>query len=168
MRGLRIFLCGIAIAVASLGIGSPKMPQVVSIKISGDVDHAGKITADEIAKMPHSTVTLTEKDGSQTSYSGVPLVEILRIHHVITGEHVMGKGLATYLSAIAKDGYQVVFGLGELDPGVSDRTIILADSMGGQPLNDKLGPFRICVGGDKKQARCIRMVTELHIVKLRR
>jgi DMSO/TMAO reductase YedYZ molybdopterin-dependent catalytic subunit len=165
MRSFALLLTLVAVVHATPN--RIQAPAGSSVKISGDVQRAPKLTAEDIAKMPHVTVQLTEKDGSQTAYSGVALTELLRQYHVITGEHVSGKSLATYLLVTAKDGYQVVFGLGELDTAVSDRTVILADQLGGAPLNDKLGPFRIVVGGDKKQARCIRMVTELKVVKLR-
>lgn len=136
--------------------------------VSGDLDRPLTLSRVDIANMPHITCSLTEKGGKLTSYSGVPLSELLRKLNVIKGDHVMGKDLAAYVLVEAKDGYEVVFGLGELDAAVSGRTILLADLMGGKSLDDKVGPLRIVVSGDPKQARCVRMVTELHIVRIRK
>jgi hypothetical protein len=49
--------------------------------------------------------------------------------------------------------YRVVFALAELDPGYTDRVILLADRADGQPLDSKTGPFRIVVPGEKRMAR---------------
>lgn len=85
-----------------------------------------------------------------------------------TGNEARGKALATYVVATARDGYQVVFSLGELDPAFRDNEILLADTIDGQPLFEYQGPFRIVVPHDKRGARSVRMLSEIQIVRLRK
>ena len=52
----------------------------------------------------------------------------------------------------ATDGYRAVFSLAELDPELTDRVILLADTKDSQPLPPREGPFRIIVPGEKRPA----------------
>ena len=53
----------------------------------------------------------------------------------------------------ASDGYRAAFSLAELDPEMTDRVVLLADTKDGQPLSPREGPFRIIVPGEKRPAR---------------
>ncbi len=79
-----------------------------------------------------------------------------------------GKALASYVLAEAKDGYQVVFSLAELDPVFTESQILLADKADGKPLTGALGPFRLIAPKDKRGARSVRMLTRLDVVLLRK
>jgi hypothetical protein len=65
----------------------------------------------------------------------------------------------------AADGYAVVFGLAELDPGTRADRIILADTVDGAPLAAEDGPFRLVAGGDVRPARSVRQVSALQVVR---
>jgi hypothetical protein len=65
----------------------------------------------------------------------------------------------------ATDGYRAVFALAELDPEITDRVILLADTKDGQPLSPREGPFRIIVPGEKRAARWVRQVTAVTVRK---
>ena len=67
----------------------------------------------------------------------------------------------------AADEYRAIFALAELDPGFTDRVIILADTRDGEPLEKYKGPFQIVVPGEKRQARWVRMVKEIRVVDSR-
>jgi len=138
-----------------------------AVTIDGDVASPKHFGLDDLAKFKQVTVSLTEHDGTASKYQGVEVSDLLKDAGISAGEHP-GKAVATYVSVIASDGYQVVFGLGELTQMISGRTIILATSMNGKPLGANVGPFRIVVKDDKVQARCIRMVSELKVVQLRK
>jgi hypothetical protein len=71
-------------------------------------------------------------------------------------------------NAIAGDGYQVVFSLGELDPALAGRDIIVADTADDKPLPDTQGPLRIVVPGDSRPARSVRMLERLQVVRVRK
>lgn len=122
-----------------------------------------KISAAEIAAMPHQSATV-ENHGRKIIYSGVPLRLLLEKAGVTFGESIHGKRLASYLLVQAADGYRVVFALPELDPGFTDRVILLADRADGHPLDSKIGPYQVVVPGEKRMARSARQVTTLKIL----
>ena len=65
----------------------------------------------------------------------------------------------------ASDGYRAAFSLAELDPEMTDRVVLLADTKDGQPLSPREGPFRIIVPGEKRPARWVRKVRALTVRK---
>ncbi len=97
--------------------------------------------------MPRQTVTVTEPDGSKSSYEHRSR-EVLKRAVALNGA-LRGKALASYVLAKARDGYQVVFTLAEVDPQFADEPIIVADKQNGKPLAERAGPLRLEVGNDK-------------------
>ena len=67
--------------------------------------------------------------------------------------------------AEAADGYRMVFSLAELDAGIADSGVIVADTMDGTPLGDKLGPFRLVAPHEKRPARWVRMLRSITVVR---
>jgi hypothetical protein len=65
----------------------------------------------------------------------------------------------------ATDGYRAVFSSAELDPELTDRIFLLADTKDGQPLPPREGPLRIIVPSDKRPARWVRQVKALTVRK---
>jgi DMSO/TMAO reductase YedYZ molybdopterin-dependent catalytic subunit len=72
--------------------------------------------------------------------------------------------MATYVIAEAEDGYRVVFSLAELDSGILDSDIIVADTMNGESLAPKQGPFRLVAPHEKRPARWVRMLKSITVV----
>ena len=70
--------------------------------------------------------------------------------------------------ASASDGYRVVFSVGELDPDLTAREIIVADTVDGKPLFGYQGPFRMLAPKDSRGARSVRMLEKLEVVTLRK
>ena len=138
-----------------------------SIQVTGAVKQPLTLTAGDLAKMPRSTVRMTN-NGMETVYEGVWLHEVLKKAGVPQGSELRGKALAGYVLAEAQDGYQVVFSLGELDPAFIDNEILLADTANGKPLLGAQGRFRLVVPKDKPGARSVRMLTKLDVVQLRK
>jgi hypothetical protein len=136
-----------------------------TLVIAGDVTQALTITPGDLKAMPRTTVTVSE-EGRQVSYEGVLVGELLKRAGAPVGRDLSGKAVATYVRASAKDGYQVVFSLAELDPGFTPSDIIVADTIDGKPLFDYQGPFRIVAPHDKRGARSIRMLQRLEVVRL--
>jgi hypothetical protein len=98
----------------------------------------------------------------------VRVAELLGRAGVPLGGGLRGLVLATNVNAIAGDGYQVVFSLGELDPALAGRDIIVADTADDKPLPDTQGPLRIVVPGDSRPARSVRMLERLQVVRVRK
>jgi DMSO/TMAO reductase YedYZ molybdopterin-dependent catalytic subunit len=144
-----------------------QQPPSAILKVSGDVPTALTLTADNLAHMPRETAVLTnEHDGSQSTYEGVLLREILKKAGAPFGHDLRGKALASYIVAKAGDGYQVLFTPAELDADFANERILVVDKRGGQPLSEHEGPLRLVVDGDKRPARSVRMLQEIQLVQV--
>ncbi len=126
-----------------------------------------KISAEGLAKLPRHTAVLQDH-GKQISYEGALLHDVLAQGGVDFGKGLHGKQLASYVMALASDGYAVVYALAEFDPSVTDSNIILADKREGQSLSAKEGPLRIVVPHDRRPVRSLRMLREIDVVQLRK
>jgi DMSO/TMAO reductase YedYZ molybdopterin-dependent catalytic subunit len=133
--------------------------------IGGDVAQPLTLEPDALKAMPRTTVTVTE-EGREVKYEGVLVGELLRRAGAPVGRDLSGKAVATYVKASAKDGYQVVFSLAELDPGFTPNDIIVADTIDGKPLFEYQGPLRIVAPHDTRGARSIRMLERIDVVRL--
>ncbi len=124
------------------------------------------LTEDELGKMPQHSVKLKEH-GTDAAYTGISLHDLLVRAGAPTGNQLHGRALATYILASARDGYQAVFTLTEMDPSFTDDELLVADRVNGNVLPEQQGPFRILVPHDKKPARSVRMVEKIEVVSLR-
>jgi len=143
------------------------------IAVSGDIPAPLTVTAADLAAMPRETIELTDPetvdhDGGKFKYEGVALQEVLKKAGVPFGSAIRGKWLAAYVLATAKDGYQVVYSLGELDSSFGNEKVLIVDKRDGKPLFAYQGPLRLVVAGDKAGARDVRMLEKLEIVRLRK
>jgi DMSO/TMAO reductase YedYZ molybdopterin-dependent catalytic subunit len=138
--------------------------------IAGDVTHPLTLTKDDLAKMPRTSVTVKGEgsDATETTYEGVLLYDVLKQAGAPLDKQLMGKALASYVLAEARDGYQVVYTLTELDPSFTSNKIIVADTIDGKPLFSYQGPLRLVVPGEKKGGRSIRMLEKITVVRLRK
>lgn len=134
-----------------------------TILIDGEVTHPLKLSAADIGKMPKTEVTAADRDGKPHRYSGVPVTAILQQAGVTLGAQLRGENMSKYLLVKSGDGYEVLFSLAELDSAFTNRVVILADKVDGQPLPDGKGAFRIVVPGEKKPARWIWEVTAMTV-----
>jgi DMSO/TMAO reductase YedYZ molybdopterin-dependent catalytic subunit len=138
---------------------APANGQTAVVKVTGEVLTPLTLTAADLAAMPRTTAVAKDKQGVPHTFSGVALSEIFKKAGVTTGKQLRGENLAKYLLVSCADGYKVVFSLAELDSAFTDRVVILADQIEGQPLPAGTGPFRIVVPGEKKPARnCFQVI----------
>jgi DMSO/TMAO reductase YedYZ molybdopterin-dependent catalytic subunit len=145
----------------------PSSTPATSLTIAGDIPKTVTLPFAELKTYPRTTVTLQE-DGRTVAYEGVLLGEVLTRAGAPLGPELRGANVASYVLATARDGYQVVFSLAEVDPAFTGSQIILADTIDGKPLFDYQGPIRIVSPGDKRGARSIRMLERLDVVRLRK
>jgi DMSO/TMAO reductase YedYZ molybdopterin-dependent catalytic subunit len=141
-------------------------PSAAVLAVQGDIPSTLSLTADDLAKMPRETASVPAPDGTKIVYEGVTLLAVLQKAGAPFGKQLRGKVLSTYVLAMAMDGYQVMFTLGELDPDFGNETILLADKRDGKPLPDKQGPLRLVCPNDKEGARSVRMLQTLEVVRL--
>ena len=139
--------------------------QTVALRVSGEVRTHLELSAADIAAFQRQTIRVTDDKGAQVDYGGVPVAEILKKAGAPLGKELKGPNMAVGLIASAPDGYRVLFSLTEFDAGFSDRVILLADRRDGKPLDDREGPLRLIVTGDKRHARWIRGVSTLEVFK---
>jgi hypothetical protein len=102
--------------------------------------------------------------GKDAVFEGVALVDVLKLAGVEFGESLRGKRLASFL-LVEADGYKAVFALPELDPGFSDKIVLLADKRDGQPLPKNAGDLQIVVPDEKRAGRWVRQVISLKIIQ---
>jgi len=126
-----------------------------------------RLTQSDLKKLPRTEFEAVDHRGNKARYSGVALRALLDKVGVPHGEALRGEWMRAFVIVDAADDYRAIFAIAELDPGFTDRTIILADTRDGQPLKKFQGPFQIVVPGEKRQARWVRMVKEIRIVDSR-
>ena len=162
----------ISVGIAALLLSALQMAgqsaQEPKLAVTGDVPTPLALSASDLAAMPREHVEMTEQDGEKTTYEGVALQEILKKAGIPFGRQMRGKALAGYVLAEAKDGYAVVFSLGELDPDLGGTRILVADKRDSKPLFEYQGPVRLVIPADKEGARSVRMLEKLEVVKLRK
>jgi DMSO/TMAO reductase YedYZ molybdopterin-dependent catalytic subunit len=153
-------------AAAQDSAAVPAKTAEVGLKIEGAVATPLTLTAEDLAKMPRTTATLTA-DGTTVTYEGVLLYDILAKAGWQFGRGMTGKPMASYVLATGKDGYQVVFALAEIDPMFGGAKVLIADKADGAPLPGRELPFRVVAPGDKMHARSIYSLVKLEVVRLR-
>jgi hypothetical protein len=115
-----------------------------------------------LAGLPVKQVVL-EAHGKKQSCEGPSLASVVARLGVPQGEKLRGPALAQAVVLRAKDGYEVAFSLGEIDPAMGNSPAIIAVRCDGQPLIMGEGPYRLIVPGEKRPARSAKMVTSIRI-----
>lgn len=124
--------------------------------------NARLLTAD-LAALPQDTARARFHDGPELVYTGPSLLAVLRLAGARV-DTVRGPALSQYVLAVARDGYRVVFSLGELAPTLGNRQVVVVMQSDGAPLPDKEGPWRLWVVGDGHPSRSMRQLAELHLL----
>lgn len=163
-----IVLIGVAFSAASVAAQAPAVAAPTrTLAVAGDVGKPLTLSPVELKALPRTRVEVKE-DARTIVYEGVLVGELLKRAGAPAGSDLRGNAMASYVLAIANDGYQVVFSLAELDPGFTSNDIIVADTIDGKPLVDSLGPFRIVAPKDVRGTRSVRMLERLELVRLRK
>lgn len=126
------------------------------------------LSVSDLQKMPRKKLSVVNPHDKKTEvevYEGVAIVDLLQRVGTPRGEDLRGRAMATYVVAEASDGYRVVFSVAELDSGIVDSDIIVADTLDGAALGANQGPFKIVAPHDKRPARWVRMLTSLTVAK---
>jgi DMSO/TMAO reductase YedYZ molybdopterin-dependent catalytic subunit len=161
MKTARIFALAAIFQVAAWA----QQAGTAVLEISGDIPHPHTYSEQEWKQLKHTPISATNAHEKKTAaYSGVPLRELLKDAGVSSGENLRGKALMTCIIVSASDGYQVTFSLAELDEGIGNVQVLVADSEDGKPLGQNAGPLRLVVPSDKRPARWVRMVKTIRVV----
>ncbi len=164
--GLLVVVPAVEVRAAAPQATSKEAVAPAVLRLEGAVPTPLTLTAEELDKMPRATATLTA-DGTTTTYEGVLLYDLLVKAGWQFGRGMTGKGMASYVVVTARDGYQVVFALAELDPMFAGEKVIIADKADGAALPGPELPFRVVAPGDKMHARSIYSLVKIEVVRLR-
>jgi hypothetical protein len=119
----------------------------------------------QLADLPTRPVELWRKDQAAQTCSGPTVYAFLQSAGVVPAE-----GKPDFLSAVvieARDGFSVLFSMGELDPVLRESVPVLATHCTGVPLDPDQGPVLLVVPDDRRRSRRIRQVTSVRLVSLR-
>jgi DMSO/TMAO reductase YedYZ molybdopterin-dependent catalytic subunit len=171
-RNLRRLILAIASTIAAITSAAaarpqspPTTPTAAELRITGDVSTPQTLTIADLKKMPRKTLSVVNPHDKKTElYEGVLLEELLRRAGVAQGEKLRGTAMATYVVAEGSDGYRVIFSAAELDSGIIDSDVIVADTMDGAPIGAGVGPLRLVAPHEKRPARWVRMLTTITVV----
>jgi hypothetical protein len=156
-----------ALLLIAASLAGQTAPHSPALTISGNIAKPLSFSLVELSAMPHKTLKVTNPhDQKDEVYEGVPLADLLRLAGAPQGDQLRGPAMATYVLVEAADGYRALFSLAELDPGVQDSSVLVADKLDGHSLDDKLGPLRIVAPLDKRPARWVRMVQTIRVVSV--
>jgi DMSO/TMAO reductase YedYZ molybdopterin-dependent catalytic subunit len=137
---------------------------VAQLKIGGAVSTPLTLTVADLKTMPRTVLHVTNPhENKAETYEGVLLEELLRRAGVPQGDQLRGRLLTTYAIAEAEDGYKVVFAIAELDSGIANAEVLVADTVDGAPIDAKRGPFRLVAPHDKRPARWVRMLKSITV-----
>jgi hypothetical protein len=126
-----------------------------------------RLTAAEWAKLPQQKVRAKDPhSGATFEYEGVFLPDVLKAAGITFGKDLKGPRLAAYVLAEAKDGYRVIYSIGEVDPDTGNIQILVANKKDGAALAGAEGPVRFVVPQDKRAARWIRQVSGISVHQL--
>lgn len=154
----------LAVFVGGILANSAAAQQIV---IAGDVPEPRTVGPADMAKLHRYEVSASDHGRPPVTYSGYALGDVLGLAGLTLGESLRGPRLASVVLVEAADGYRVAFALAELDGGLGDRMVLVADRAGGQPLDTKAGPLRLVVPSERRGARWVRQVQKIWVLSVR-
>jgi len=156
------------LAASTAGVAfAQTTPVTAELRIGGAVSTPLVLTVADLKNMPRKKLTVVNPHNKKTeTYEGVLLEDLLHKAGVTQGENLRGAAMATYVLAEAIDGYRVVFSLAELDSGILESEVIVADTMDGAALGAKEGPFKLVAPHEKRPARWVRMLKSITVVRI--
>jgi hypothetical protein len=119
----------------------------------------------DIARLPHKTVRV-KSAGKTSTYTGVPLKELLERAGALFGPDQHEAGLGSVVVIVSADGPSILFAMAEFDSSLTDKRILLADGKDGKPLATPEGPFRIIVPDEKEPIRWVKQVWAIYIAQI--
>jgi hypothetical protein len=137
-----------------------------ALVIAGLNGRSQSLTSEQLRALPALMLEATDPHGKvATRYGAVTADAVLRLVAAPLGQDLRGPALATYVVVEAADGYKAVFALAEVDPGMTDKKVLLAYERDGQPLGTEAGPLRLVIPDEKRGARWVRQVVRIVVRK---
>jgi hypothetical protein len=86
---------------------------------------------------------------------------------VVFGHDLRGARAANVVLLEAPDGYRIALAQLEIDPDTTDTAALVIDRRDGKPLDEKEGPYRLILPGEKRPVRWIRMIRTIRVMNLK-
>lgn len=125
------------------------------------------VTIDDalLADLPIAQASLTAHGKTQRC-EGPLLRELLASMGALRGDAISGSSVARGVLVTARDGYRVLFSLGEIDATLGASNVIVATRCDGKALDQESGPIRLVVPGEQRAARSVRQVATMELVEV--
>ena len=160
-------------AAAGKPAGPAPVPVVASTTFAPDVAIKGLVGAprsfnrEDLMKLQAETVQVSYQAGQGTDGGSFTGTRLLNVFDAAGGAKLPSDTNNAKLRVTAMvtgaDGYQVVFGWGDLDPDFGAAPILLAYTRDGQPMGDRQGMARLVVPGDKRGGRYVSTVKSIEL-----
>jgi DMSO/TMAO reductase YedYZ molybdopterin-dependent catalytic subunit len=137
-----------------------------TVELTGLVETPGQLTVADLQTLTAETVDVTfQAAGNEQkhTYTGVRLWDVLDRAKLKLNPDNKNDQLRKYVVLSAKDGYEVVISLGEIDPGFGHQPYLLAWDEDGAPLTGEDGPVRLVTPGDIKGGRYVYGVIKIEV-----
>ncbi len=147
---------------ALLASAAPALAQTVSVPLElallGRVEHPRTLALDDLKALPPVTVEAAAHGERTASYTGALLWTLLSAAAPVDDP---GKGgrFQHVLLARGQDGYTVALAIGELDPRLENKQVIVAYEEDGKPLP----ALHLAVPGDAHAARNVRDLVSVEV-----
>ncbi len=127
------------------------------ISIEGQVRQPKRLTVSDLKQMPSAQIDVTleiKGTAEKATYVGVTLLSLINNADVIDGD---GKGarLRRVIEVSGRDGYTVAIAMGEIEPNLEGKPVLLAYLRNGKPV-EPVGTVRLVVPGDRHGSRSVR------------
>jgi hypothetical protein len=159
--------CGTVATVAApepVAVREPAAaPSPGAVRLTGDVRAPRDLDADDLAALPHHTVTVEYESGSghqSHSEAGVLLADLVPADALATTDR-KNDALSFGVLAVGADGYAALVSFGEISPEFGDRGVLLATAEDDKALERP----RLVVPGDVKGGRYVSDVVELRVIR---
>lgn len=138
--------------------------------LGGDVQAPRSYTKASLGQLPSTKLDVYFNTGAgpvNASYTGVLLWDLLNISRVVVDPSIKNDILRKEVVVTGSDGYQAVFGLGEIAPQFGGEQIIVAYAQDGVPFNASSGFAKLIVPGDKTGGRAVSMIVRVRVVSVK-
>ncbi len=139
-----------------------------AFQVAGAVGKPRTWTAAQLQKeLPASiqTVSYTRKGTAHTAHA-VPLWAVVQAEQPQINPQIKRHLLQFVASVRGRDGYTVLFTLGEIAPDFGASAVWVAWDEDGKPLPEDDGPVELIVPGDKRAARWVHGVSAITLTDM--
>jgi len=160
-------------AAPPAAVAAAPVPAVASSTFAPEVAIKGLVGAprsfnrEDLMKLPPVTVQVSYQAGQGTDSASFTGARLLNVLDAAGGAKLPSDTnnakLRVTVMVTGADGYQVVFGWGDLDPDFGAAPILLAYARDGEPMGDKQGMARLVVPGDKRGGRYVSTVKSIEL-----